>query len=147
MSALTGGNFNGDNFTLLTTSNPAQVLAASFNGGRMRGFTDRITMESQAKSKTIAMAVMPNSAVPILGVLFNSASVGTAVISVGITGTTAKYRALLVKTSLVPEIFGVATGIGVQLTALEEVLIVNDATATLAAAGILGMTMQYMTDA
>ena len=146
MAFPTGSDFNGVRFTTLVAGN---VVGGQFTNGRVHVFVDTYVMTTPvvAKSKNIAMGFLPGGCVPLGGWLNNSASLGTSVVSIGITGNTAKYRALLVKTSLTPELFGATAAMGVQLgdEAEEEVLLVNDATADMPAAGTIVMQMFYAT--
>lgn len=134
-------DFQSDQLTSLATEG-AQLAPGVF-GAEIRGYRGRFTMASTAKSKSIAMFTYKAGDIPwAIGMLVDT-SLGSAKVSIGINGTTAKYRAL-------------ATFTGVNLWALymteaniaslpsdEEVWVVNDATATLPATGEIVLVGLY----
>lgn len=142
MPIMTGGDFNGVQCTLLKTEGGR--VNSEFTQGRMRVFVDRYDMSTGtvAKSKTLALGYMPKEAVTVGGYLTVSATLGSSEVSVGITGTVAKYRASAVKTTVTPELIGVAT-LGLQLSAAEEILIVNNTAADLPTSGTVALAMFY----
>lgn len=84
-----------------------------------------------AKSEDAGMVRLPIGVIPFQVGILVSESLGSAKYSIGITGTTAKYRALAVQTDLTGWLwFMLETAWDDDpLTAIEEVMITNDATA------------------
>jgi len=74
-------------------------------------------------------------------VLFRSTLGASATVAIGITGTTGKYRAAAVKTSVVPEVFGPSAGMA-TLAADEEIFITIGA-ASLPSSGTLVVDLYF----
>ena len=122
-----------------TTPDPGGVDAT------VRCFTEIITLASQGTSDTIEVARLPKGAKFLYGVISSTASLSTAVVAIGITGTTGKYRAAAVHTATVPTFFGVQAAVGVALTA-EETVFITITTAALPSSGTLIVQMFYTFD-
>lgn len=132
--------FYGEQNTLL---NAGTVLAPGFSSGTVRCFVEEVTMAGQTTSDTIVVAKLPKGAIPLFGILINSATMGaSATVAIGITGSTGKYRAAATKTSITPEVFGVTAGLGEPLTADEEVFVTIGA-ASLPGSGTFRVMMFY----
>lgn len=130
----------GDQQTLV---NAGTTLAPGFANGTVRSFTETITLASQATTDTIVIGTLPKGAIPLYGILINSATLGaSATVAIGITGTTGKYRAAAVKTSITPEVFGVTASTGVALTA-DETVFITIAVASLPSSGTACVSMFY----
>lgn len=129
----------GEQGTLL---NAGTTLAPGMHNGTVRVLNEEITLASQGTADTIVIGTLPKGAIPLFGVMNNSATLGSSTVAIGITGTTGKYRAAAVKTTTTPEIFGVTAGIGDALTADEEVFI-TIAVAALPASGTLRVMLYY----
>ncbi len=131
----------------------AQILASPQNlpdvrhvGGRVRVFNERFTMNSQADGDDIRVARLPVGAVPIVGIINASATMGaSATAAIGITGTTGKYRAAATFTAAAPTLFGVASAMGVANTA-EETVLLTVGTAALPSSGTVIVQMLYSLD-
>ena len=88
--------------------------------GNVRVKRATITLAAQTTSDTIVIAKAKAGESFLYGVMNNSATLGaSATVAIGITGTTGKYRAAAVKTSVVPEVFGPSAGMA-TLAADEE---------------------------
>lgn len=122
----------GLNATPITKSNGA------VHGGRLRRFRATIALASQASGDTIVLADLPAGYAVAYGVLISSASLGTATLAVGISGTAGKYRAAATFTATdTPTMFGIATALDdAPLTATERV-IATVGTAALPSSGTL----------
>lgn len=132
----------GQNMTKLRVV-PTTAPAPGFVDGVVRVFSEEVTLAAQATTDTIEVARLPKGAVPLYGVLSNTVTLGaTAQIAIGITGTTGKYRAAAVKTTVTPEVFGVSAGLGEALAA-EEIVFITISVAALAASGTLRVQMYY----
>ena len=89
---------------------------------------------------------LPVGARVLYGTLTTSASTGSATVSIGITGTTAKYKALAAYTTAdVPLVFGVTAGLNVALTAQEQIIATTGG-AALPASGTLTLSLFYVVD-
>lgn len=115
-----------------------------FVDGSLRVFCEKITLDAQAIGDTVEVARLPKGAVPLYGVIVTDTAFGvTATVAVGISGTAGKYRAAaLFNVADIPEVFGVAAGVGEALAA-EETVIVTVGAAALPASGTLRVTMVY----
>ncbi len=84
-----------------------------------------------AKQEEVAMVRLPIGVIPFQVGILVSESLGSAVYSIGISGTLAKYRALLVQTDLTGWIWHMleTSWDDDPLTAINEVWITNDNTA------------------
>lgn len=124
-----------------TTPDPASVDAT------VRCFTEIVTLASQTTSDTIEVARLPKGAKFLYGVLTASATLGaSATIAIGVTGSTAKYRAAATFTTAdTPTFFGKAAATGVALTA-EETVFITIAVANLPSSGTLVVQMFYTFD-
>jgi len=92
------------------------------HGGRVRVLSDTLTYASQASGSTLVFGggYIPKGARVIFGTMTTSASTGSATVSVGISGSTAKYKALAAYTTAdVPLVFGVTAGL-TETTADEQ---------------------------
>lgn len=121
-----------------TVGTPAQ----GFTDGTVRSQTAVVTMATQTTSDTIVVGVLPKGSIFLYGIMNNSATLGSTTVAIGITGTTGKYRAAAVKTTTVPEVFGVGGNHGVVLTANETVFLTL-AAASLPASGTLSIQLFY----
>lgn len=128
----------------------ATALAATFRdypgsalvGGKLEILSqERFTFASDAQGGYNIGPLIPAGAVPLLGILTTTVSLGTAQIAIGITGTTGKYRAAAVFTATdTPTLFGVASNMGQALTAAEQ-LLMTVTVAALPASGTLHIAL------
>lgn len=133
----------GQEYNKVVTLN--QKSDASFSGGNVKALTDVVTFASQASGATITLGGirLPEGAVVLGGQTTTDTSTGSATFSIGITGTTAKYRALAAQTTTgVPAPFGVTAALGTSLTAPEQIIITT-AAATAPASGRMVVTIFY----
>jgi len=122
---------------------PATPADGDVQGGRVRVLREKITLATQTTSDTIVLGVLPIGATFLYGMLTSSVSLGTSTISIGITGTTAKYRAAAVFTATdTPTPFGDDAAMLTKLTATET-LFITIATASLPASGNLLVDIYY----
>lgn len=129
-------------------TNPPVKASPSAHGGGVRCLTDSITYASQASGSTLVFGggYLPVGARVLYGTLTTSASTGSATVSIGITGTTAKYKALAAYTTAdVPLVFGVTAGLNVALTAQEQIIATTGG-AALPASGTLTLSLFYVVD-
>jgi hypothetical protein len=114
-----------------------------FVDGTVRVFAETITFASQASGDTIEIGRLPKGAVVLYGVLTTGTSTGTATVSIGISGTAAKYKAATVHTSTdAPAVFGKAAALHSGLTA-EETVIATVGTAALPSSGTMQVALVY----
>jgi hypothetical protein len=126
-------------------STPAVKATSGAYGARMQRFRATIALASQTTSDTIVVAVVPAGYTFAFGILTTDTSLGSTTVSVGITGSTAKYRALAVFTATAtPTFFGNSATIG-SATALtaDETIFLTLAAATAPASGILVVDMYF----
>lgn len=121
---------------------PVTVPSGAVVGGRVRRYRATITLASQAAADIVVLAVVPKGAVFAYGVLNSDTSLSTTTIQIGITGTTAKYKADAVFTATnTPTLFGKTAAL-VALTA-EETIILTVSTATAPASGTLVVDLYF----
>lgn len=105
--------------------------------GRLKVFNEKVTLAAQAAGDTINVARLPAGFVPLYGMLVTDTSLGSATVSVGVAGSTGKYRAAAVFTATdTPTPFGKAAALGEPL-ASEETVFLTVGVAALPAAGTL----------
>lgn len=130
----------GTEMTKLRVS-PTQTPDPGFVDGGVHVFNESITLASQTISDTIEIARLPIGCIPLYGILHSDVSLVTSVVSIGITGTTAKYRAAAVFTATgTPTLFGADIGDAISA---EEIVFITIATASLPASGTLRVMMYY----
>jgi hypothetical protein len=127
---------------LISGSGTVGTPAPGFTDGTLRSQTAVVTLNSQATTDTIVVGYLPKGSIFLYGILNNSATLGSATVAIGITGTTGKYRAAAVKTSTTPEVIGVGGNHGVALSSAETVFI-TIGTAALPSSGTLSVTLVY----
>lgn len=128
-------------------TSPVVKASPAAHGGRVRALSDTLTYNSQASGSTLVFGggYIPKGARVLYGVLTTSASTGSATVSVGISGSTAKYKALAAYTTAdTPLVFGVTAGL--TETTADEQIIVTTGGAALPASGTLTVTMFYVVD-
>lgn len=115
-------------------TSPPTKLNAGHVGGRLRRFRAVVAFAAQASGDTVVLTRVPAGYTFAFGMITASATFGgTATIAIGISGTTAKYRAAAIHTATVPTLFGIDTAADdVALTASEDILM------TIAAASLPG---------
>jgi hypothetical protein len=137
MTVLYSAEMNG-----LLNSVPVEVADGSKVDGNVRVKRATITLDTQTTSDTIVIAKAKTGENFLYGVMNNSATLGaSATVAIGITGTTGKYRAAAVKTSITPEVFGPVAAM-TKLTADEEIFI-TIAVASLPASGTLVVDLYF----
>lgn len=127
----------------MTKLNAGTTPAPGFVDGTVRAFTETVTYASQAASDTIEVARLPKGAV-VVGIQFCAdTSSGTATLSMGTSGSPAKYRAAATFTATdTPTLVGKAAALNTALAA-EETVILTVGTAALPASGTLQVTVLY----
>lgn len=139
--------FYATSATDVFNTNPPVKASPETHGGRVRVLSDTLTYASQASGSTLVFGggYLPKGARVLYGVLTTSASTGSATVSVGIAGSTAKYKALAAYTTAdVPLIFGVTAGL--TNTTADEQIIVTTGGAALPASGTLVVSLFYVVD-
>lgn len=118
-------------------------------GGRVRTASATLTYATQAAgSYSFDNALkLPVGATVVGGVISTSVTTGSATVALGITGTTAKYKAAAAVTATTAASIAIphAAVLDAGLTAEEEVL-VTSASATLPASGSLKVILYYVVD-
>lgn len=129
MTAVYGANLSANILAGIDKADGSLIKA------RVRVFTEVITMASQATSNTIAIANADKGWAFMFGIHNASASLGSATVAVGITGSTAKYKAAATFTATdTPTLYGKTAVQGVKLTAA-ELLFITIAVAALPSSG------------
>ena len=128
----------------------ATALAATFKdypasalvGGKLEVLSqERFTLASDAVASYAIGPIIPVGAVPLLGIITTTVSLGSSTIAIGIAGTTGKYRAAAAFTTAdTPTLFGNAVVLGVALTAAKQLLL-SVAAAALPASGTLHIAL------
>lgn len=139
--------FYGIKATDVFNTNPPVKASPQSHGGRIRVLNDSITYASQASGSTLVMGggYIPTGARILFGTLTTSVSTGSATVSVGISGSTAKYKALAAYTTAdVPLVFGVTAGL--TETTADEQIIITTGGAALPASGTLVLSIYYVVD-
>jgi hypothetical protein len=119
---------------------------ASVYGGRLKRLRATITLASQTTSDTLQLGNLPAGAVFAFGVLCTDTSLGSSTLAIGISGTTAKYRAAATFTSTdTPTFFGKAAEVAASDAGLaaEQTVIGTIASATLPSSGTLVVDLYY----
>ncbi len=139
--------FYGTKATDVFNTNPPVKASPASHGGRVRVLNDEITYASQASGSTLVMGggYIPKGARVLYGTLTTTVSTGSATVSVGISGSTAKYKALAAYTTAdVPLVFGVTAGL--TETTADEQIIITTGGASLPASGTLVLNLFYVVD-
>lgn len=134
-------DFKSDELTALATE--GAQLAPGIFGVELRSYFGRFTMATTAKSKSIAMFTFKAGDIPRAIGMLTDTSLATALVSLGISGATAKYRALATFTVVNVWSFFMTEANMAELSSDEEVWITNDATATLPASGEIVLAGLY----
>lgn len=126
------------------TATPVVKAASAGYGARLIRFRGTVTYASQTTSDTIVVAIVPAGYAFAFGILTTDTSSGSTTISIGITGTVAKYKALAAFTTTdTPTFFGKASAVsGATLTA-DETIFLTLAAATAPASGTLVVDMYF----
>ena len=119
--------------------------AATVYGARVKRLRGSFTLATQTTSDTLVIGSLPAGSTFAYGKITASVSLGTSTIAVGVTGTTGKYRAAAVFTTVdTPTDFGNATTVASATPlAAEEQVFVTIATASLPASGTLVVDLYY----
>jgi hypothetical protein len=121
-------------------------LPLSQTGGKVRSIVERFTLNTDVVGSYAIGVPLPAGAVVLYGVINTTVTLGSSTIAIGITGTTAKYRAAAVFTAInTPTLFGATAAVGVPLAA-EEQLLLTVAEASLPASGTLVIEVFYTTN-
>jgi hypothetical protein len=121
---------------------PVGQVDGSVVNGNVRVHRATITLASQTTSDTIVVA-LPNIGDSFLyGVLTTDTSLGSSTVAIGISGTTAKYKAAATFTATdTPTVFGKASAL-TKLTATETIFITIGA-ATFPSSGTLVVDLYF----
>lgn len=123
---------------------PASLAHGAVHGARMRRYRAKITLATQTTSDTIVLAKIPAGSAFAYGVLTTSATLGSAEIAIGITGTTGKYRASAVFTSAnTPTLFGTAAAAAADPLTADETIFITIAAASLPGSGTLVVDLYF----
>ena len=136
--------YNSAQLTSLATAG-AELGPGLYNAG-LRFYYGRIDLSAITdgwdKSETAAMFTFKAGDIPLAIGLIAGVSLGSAKVSIGPTGTAAKYRALATFTSVNIMVFHTISAPAV-LTADEEVWVTNDATADMPTTTYLALLGVY----
>jgi hypothetical protein len=125
-----------------------KASATAAYGARLRRYRASITLASQVfgAGNEIILAKVPAGLTFAYGVLTSDTSLGTSTVSVGISGTVAKYKAAAVNTALdTPALFGTTAQIGQAALTAEEVIFLQVLIANLPASGNLVVDLYFST--
>lgn len=118
--------------------------AASVYGGRLKRLRASFTYAAQTTSDTLTVGNLPAGATFAYGVLNADTSSGSTTLAIGISGSTAKYRAAAAFTSTdTPTFFGKAAPVVASPLSAEETVIITLAAATAPASGNLVVDLYY----
>lgn len=141
-------DFYANAATDVFNTNPPVKASPAAHGGIVRCLTDSITYAAQASGSTLIFGggKLPVGARVLYGTLTTSVTTGSATVSIGIAGATAKYKALAAYTTAdVPLVFGVTAGLNVALTAQEQIIATTGG-ASLPGSGTLTLSLFYVVD-
>lgn len=136
----------------MTTTNSIQaaqraagtLIDGRINGGQLHVFRWDVDYASQAAADIIVLGRKPRGHCFIFGLLNADASSGSTTLSIGITGTVAKYRALAAHTTTdLPVFFGKQAPTEEAEATAEEEIIMTLAAATAPASG--NLTVMFIT--
>lgn len=138
--------------TTLTQTLPSGAVV----GGRLRRFRSNVTLASQTAGTVDLGLRIPPGMVFAYGVITTDTSLGSSTVAIGISGSTAKYKAAAVFTSTnAPTLFGVQAAIGASAETSSEVgssplgdgtnedIIMTVAAATLPSSGNLTIDLYF----
>lgn len=118
--------------------------AASVYGGRLKRLRASFTYNTQTTSDTLVVGNLPAGATFAYGVLNADTSSGSTTLAIGISGSTAKYRAAAAFTSTdTPTFFGKTATVNASPLSAEETVIVTLAAANAPASGSLVVDLFY----
>lgn len=127
--------------TGLTTAATTGYKPTSTNGynSRLRRFRATVTLASQTTNDTITLATLPSGTLFEYGVVNTDTSLGGSVLTLGITGSTAKYMGSAVFTTTnTPTLIGkTATTGAASPFSSDETILATIAGAALPASGTL----------
>lgn len=131
---------------ILNATGAVQLGNAAFLGGKIHALAGSIdlSVETVLSGDKIVWGKLPKGAVPIIGYLTASATMGaSATLDVGSAASAAKYRAAAVFTAVdTPTAFGKATALMTELAAEETIQSVI-AVANLPTSGTLDCVLLY----
>jgi len=111
---------------------------------RLKRLRASFTYASQAITDTLTIGILPAGATFAYGVLNADTSSGSTTIAIGITGTTAKYKAAAAFTATdTPTFFGKTAPVVASPLSAEEQVIVTLAAATAPSSGNLCVDIFY----
>ncbi len=111
---------------------------------RLKRLRASFTYASQTTSDTLTIGILPAGATFAYGVLNADTSSGSTTIAIGITGTTAKYKAAAAFTATdTPTFFGKTAPVVASPLSAEEQVIVTLAAATAPSSGNLCVDIFY----
>lgn len=124
-------------YTAPRSSTPAGLVDGGVQGGHVRVYREKIALTGQTTADTIVVAFPSSGETFLSGMLTSDVSLGTAQVSLGVTGSPAKYRALATHTVPdTPTPFG-KTAAQLAKLASDETVFLTIATAALPASGTL----------
>lgn len=136
-------------------TNTGKIMGATVNTGAsgtpapgtapatVRSYIETVAMTTQTTGDIIYVARLPKGSIFLYGVLQTDTSTGSATIALGISGSTAKYKAAAAFTATdTPTFFGKAAATGVALTQDDDILI-TIAAASLPSTGNLTIEFVY----
>lgn len=130
-------------YTAPRSTTPQGLVDGSVQGGHVRVFREKITLGGQTTADTIILAYPSAGETFLCGTLTSDVSLGAAQISIGITGSTAKYRPL--STHTVPDAptnFGRAQAQSAKLVT-DETIFLTIAAASLPVTGTLIVDLYF----
>lgn len=121
-----------------------KASATAAHGAHLVRYRASITLASQASGDTIVLADIPAGMVFAGGIITTDTSLGTSTLSIGPSGTAAKYRAASTFTATdTPTNFGKASAIGGSASTAGERVLATVGTAALPSSGNLVLDLYF----
>jgi hypothetical protein len=145
MAAYLSNELAGTTTGLSTSAAVGYKPVATVYGARLRRMRATFTYASQTTSDTLTVGTLPAGATFAFGVLNADTSSGSTTLAIGISGSTAKYRAAAAFTATdTPTLFGkTATAGAASALSAEETVIITLAAATAPSSGTLVVDLYY----
>lgn len=126
----------------LQQNTPKALPNAAVAQGRVKRARNTITLAGQLAADTVTLLPLPIGHVFCYGML-NGPSLGSTTISIGVTGTTDKYRADATFTAAVPTLFGKTDAENDDPATAVVTPLLTFATATAPVSGVLTVDFYY----
>ena len=126
-------------------SEPVGLANATSHGARLHVYRATIALASQTTSDTIVIAKVPAGQTFVYGWHTTDTSLGSSTVAIGITGTTAKYKAAATFTATnTPTPFGLVSAMDDSPTSALETVFITISAATMPSSGIYVVHLVFM---